>query len=499
MKIPATTLVVLAASGQALGSWFKDVTVTETATRLVQSCPCDGEVKVTPIARGQDFGPPGHGAGPVTRAGPIVAVYTTAGTVTTKTGIVVELGPTPGGRKPGVTTTIWTGPLPTEGMSWVNWDSDNENNAAPVQTRFTTINGRAPTNTAPELWTDWLNPQPTGGPSGNTRTSSSSRSSSRTGGPIGGSTSTTTSRFSTTSSSSSVVGGTFTSTSTTSASSSSGIGPIGGSTTTSSSTTSTLSTSSTMTSETSSSSTSSASSSLGPIGGTTSSSSSSESVTSSTSTTLSTTTSTSSTSSTITSSSSTTSSSTTSLTTTSSTTSVAPGATVTVDVRSLSYIDGILLAHNVHRRNHSAEDLTWSDTQATIAAEIAASCVFAHNTAAGGGGYGQNIGAGYTPAQVPAMIGNDMYNGEMPFYPLPYGVDNADTTNFSKWGHFSQIVWKGTQQVGCATQFCPNGVTNAEFTQYFTVCNYVPPGNYQGSFSNVGAPLGQPITVIQTN
>ncbi|OAG44444.1 hypothetical protein AYO21_01440 [Fonsecaea monophora] len=489
MKIPTTTLVVLAASGQALGSWFKDVTVTETATRLVQSCPCDGEVKVTPIARGQDFGPPGHGAGPVTRAGPIVAVYTTAGTVTTKTGIVVELGPTPGGRKPGVTTTIWTGPLPTEGMSWVNWDSDDENNAAPVQTRFTTINGRAPTNTAPELWTDWLNPQPTGGPSGNTRLRLHQ-------GP-----------HHALAVLSSVVGGTFTSTSTTSASSSSGIGPIGGSTTTSSSTTSTLSTSTTMTSETSSSSTSSASSSLGPIGGTTSSSSTSESVTSSTSTTLSTTTSTSSTSSTIT-SSSTTSSSTTSLTTTSSTTSVAPGATVTVDVRSLSYIDGILLAHNVHRRNHSAEDLTWSASQATIAAEIAASCVFAHNTAAGGGGYGQNIGAGYTPAQVPAMIGNDMYNGEMPYYPLPYGVDNADTTNFAKWGHFSQIVWKGTQQVGCATQFCPNGVTNAEFTQYFTVCNYVPPGarmligglgNYQGSFSNVGAPLGQPITVIQTN
>ncbi|OQU99940.1 hypothetical protein CLAIMM_05508 [Cladophialophora immunda] len=118
---------------------------------------------------------------------------------------------------------------------------------------------------------------------------------------------------------------------------------------------------------------------------------------------------------------------------------------------------------------------------------------------AGGGSYGQNIGAGYTPAQVPAMIGNDMYNKEMPHYPLPYGVDNPDTSNFDSWGHFSQIVWKETQQVGSATQFCPNGVVGAEFTQYFTVCNYYPPGNVQGAYSNVGAPLGQPVTVELTN
>jgi hypothetical protein len=94
----------------------------------------------------------------------------------------------------------------------------------------------------------------------------------------------------------------------------------------------------------------------------------------------------------------------------------------------------------------------------------------------GGGGYGQNIGAGYTSTQVPNMIGNDMYNKEMPFYPLPYGLDNPDTTNFNSWGHFSQIVWKSTTLVGCATQFCPNGLVNAGFTQYFTVCNYYPPG-----------------------
>jgi len=139
---------------------------------------------------------------------------------------------------------------------------------------------------------------------------------------------------------------------------------------------------------------------------------------------------------------------------------------------------------------------------ASTAAEIAASCVYAHNTAADGGGYGQNIGAGYSANQVPDMIGNDMYNGEEPNFPTPFGNDNPDTTNFDHWGHFSQIVWKNTQQVGCATNNCPNGLANFAPNPPgapFTVCNYNPPGNIQGQYSQVGAPLGEPIVVMLTN
>ncbi len=76
------------------------------------------------------------------------------------------------------------------------------------------------------------------------------------------------------------------------------------------------------------------------------------------------------------------------------------------------------------------------------------------------------------------MIGILMYNGEMLNYPLPYVQDNVDTSNFEGWGHFSQIVWKATREVGCATQQCPNGVGNTQsgVGPYFTVCNYSPPG-----------------------
>jgi len=179
-------------------------------------------------------------------------------------------------------------------------------------------------------------------------------------------------------------------------------------------------------------------------------------------------------------------------------TSAAPAAATTAASTSDSYSQAILDQHNNHRANSSAPDLSWSTDMANIAAQIASSCVYAHNTTAGGGGYGQNIGAGAEPSAVPAMITNEMYDNEIGFYPTPYGNDSPDMTNFEKWGHYSQIVWKSTTSVGCATQYCPNGLANAGsgVSPYFTVCNYSPPGNFAGEYSNVGAPTGSVSNVV---
>lgn len=91
-----------------------------------------------------------------------------------------------------------------------------------------------------------------------------------------------------------------------------------------------------------------------------------------------------------------------------------------------------------------------------------------------------------------------MYNGEVNNYPGPYGSDNPDLSNFESWGHYSQIVWRSTASVGCATQYCPQGLSGAGagVPPYFTVCDYYPAGNFVGEFSNVGAPLGGATVVI---
>jgi uncharacterized protein YkwD len=44
-----------------------------------------------------------------------------------------------------------------------------------------------------------------------------------------------------------------------------------------------------------------------------------------------------------------------------------------------SYAQSILDQHNIHRANCSALPLTWSSDLAEIAAQIASSCIYAHN------------------------------------------------------------------------------------------------------------------------
>ncbi|KAK5739876.1 hypothetical protein LTR17_004972 [Elasticomyces elasticus] len=140
--------------------------------------------------------------------------------------------------------------------------------------------------------------------------------------------------------------------------------------------------------------------------------------------------------------------------------------------------------HNIHRANHTSPDIKWDDTLASTAADIAASCVYAHDVEKNGGGYGQNIAAGVESNNISAIITDLFYNGEVGWYDNLYGQAQPDMTHFESWGHFSQIVWKSTTKVGCATQHCPGGLANvgSDVSPYFTVCNYSPPGNYANEY-----------------
>jgi len=180
------------------------------------------------------------------------------------------------------------------------------------------------------------------------------------------------------------------------------------------------------------------------------------------------------------------------------TSTVPPGFTPSPSPVS-AYADRVLLAHNVHRANHSAADLTYSNELAAVAQEIASSCVYAHDTTVesttGNGVYGQNIAAGLTADEVTDVITNLWYNNEVNAYSPYYGQVNPEG-NFNDYGHFTQIVWQGTTVVGCATQDCSaNGLANvgSNVPPYFTVCNYYEAGNYGGEYAdNIDEPLGFP-------
>ena len=52
----------------------------------------------------------------------------------------------------------------------------------------------------------------------------------------------------------------------------------------------------------------------------------------------------------------------------------------------------------------------------------------------------------------------------------------GDALNSSNWydsGHYTQVVWKNSQRIGCAKAECSNG-------RIIVVCNYDPPGNVIG-------------------
>jgi uncharacterized protein YkwD len=159
------------------------------------------------------------------------------------------------------------------------------------------------------------------------------------------------------------------------------------------------------------------------------------------------------------------------------------------------YAAKVIRHHNVHRSNHSVPDVQWDQGLADTAMKIAQTCVYAHNTDMDGGGYGQNIAAGIPADNITAAITDAFYNGEVGWYKAYYGRE--PTANFEHWGHFSQIVWKGTSHVGCATFDCSatglSGLTSSNIPPHFTVCNYKNPGNYDGEYAqNVLQPLGRP-------
>jgi len=136
-----------------------------------------------------------------------------------------------------------------------------------------------------------------------------------------------------------------------------------------------------------------------------------------------------------------------------------------------SYSDQCLKAHNVRRAVHDAPPLVWDDELAAWAHKVSSTCVFEHS----GGPYGENLAAGGegTPE---GFVGSWYEEGQLEGYSYSSGGFSSQT------GHFTQVVWKSTSRLGCATVHCP------DLGNFFT-CNYADAGNYEGQYQeNVSPP-----------
>jgi uncharacterized protein YkwD len=125
--------------------------------------------------------------------------------------------------------------------------------------------------------------------------------------------------------------------------------------------------------------------------------------------------------------------------------------------------------HNRYRVQHCAGPLTWSSQLAADAQKWADTlkakgCVFGHS----GGKHGENLAAGTTGALPPEEVVRMWYD-EVKIY------DFKKPTGFSmETGHFTQVVWTDTTQVGCGFAQCKGND--------IWVCQYETPGNWEGQF-----------------
>ncbi|KAF7881710.1 uncharacterized protein EAF02_006398 [Botrytis sinoallii] len=146
-------------------------------------------------------------------------------------------------------------------------------------------------------------------------------------------------------------------------------------------------------------------------------------------------------------------------------------------------------AHNDARASHQASPMTWNQTLADYAAQEGSCTTFAHDLTAGGGGYGQNIAVSgnsdataFTTEAALADHIKQWYEEESLFGSL-YGVASPSEA-VGDFLHFTQIVWQGSHQVGCAVKTC--GTDNSIYPGmyiWYSVCNYYPAGNVIGEFA----------------
>ncbi|GJP31704.1 hypothetical protein CLOM_g14756 [Closterium sp. NIES-68] len=139
-------------------------------------------------------------------------------------------------------------------------------------------------------------------------------------------------------------------------------------------------------------------------------------------------------------------------------------------------IGAILEEHNRARQEVGVPDLAWDDSVAAAAAEWANNlasrgCPLEHG---GAEGLGQNLywsaPAGLTPEEDRMAVQSWVEEKvDWTYSPVPEGCAEGRMC-----GHYTQVVWRDTTHVGCASAQCPDGGG-------MWVCNYLPPGNFIGA------------------
>ena len=131
----------------------------------------------------------------------------------------------------------------------------------------------------------------------------------------------------------------------------------------------------------------------------------------------------------------------------------------------------ILTNHNYHRKRHQVDKLTRDSTIEGVAQSYSEYLAQIDQMVHSDNGYGENLYYCYSSAGicVTGEKASQSWYNEVSKY-------NFDNPGFSsETGHFTPLVWKGSQKIGC-------GAACNSKNKCYVSCNYYPPGNYQGQF-----------------
>ncbi len=146
------------------------------------------------------------------------------------------------------------------------------------------------------------------------------------------------------------------------------------------------------------------------------------------------------------------------------------------DVENNPMLNGITVAHNNARAAvmpappTPMPPLMWSSTVAAAAQAWSDNCMFAHG---GMGNYGQNIYASAGSTAADAVVAD--WVAEKANY------DYASNTCSGTCGHYTQVVWAASLNLGCGVTNCTQNSPFQGFPSWqMWVCDYDPAGNFNG-------------------
>ena len=135
----------------------------------------------------------------------------------------------------------------------------------------------------------------------------------------------------------------------------------------------------------------------------------------------------------------------------------------------------ILALHNAARAEVGAPPMQWDPSLAASASAygpaLASVGRLVHSPRETRPGQRENLAMAWTDTASPEQLVGVWTDEKRLFYPGAF-PNVTRTGNWSDVAHYTQMIWKGTTHVGCAT-YDARGWT-------YLICRYSPPGNIDG-------------------